>query len=160
MRRKENKAKEWERLFFSFSSYFPILLFLSWPFPQVYWWYSHLLFSNKNTWPSWKLNYNPLWRASSEEGSIMHFKHHTSCGQDEIPLLVRRYLLHLSKHTWLTFRRLPLLFSLFRKSVWLGFLCRMKPAWTHTRAGEWAINGISISSFSSGEIRFFPKAVI
>lgn len=65
-----------------------------------------------------------------------------------------------SEHTYLAYcPQLPPLFSLFRKSVWLSFLCRAKPMGLF-RAGEQAINGISVSSFFIREIHVFPKAVI
>lgn len=71
-------------------------------------------------------------------------------------LLVPCYLLHLSKRTWITFPTSPFLFSVYRKSIWLSFLCRLKPMDLY-RVSEWAINGISVSSFFIREIHFSPK---
>lgn len=70
--------------------------------------------------------------------------------------LVPCCLLHLSKRTWITFPTSPFLFSMYRKWIWLSFLCRMKPMVLY-RVNEWAINGISVSSFFIREIHFSPQ---
>lgn len=144
-------------IIFSRQSYFPILLFLSWPFPQVYWWYSHLLFLYRNTWPSWGLFITHCEEQAAKKAQlcilntmlrVVRMKCYSACTKVSFT----------SEQAYLAyFRRLPLLFFLCSGNQFGWVSCAGWNPWTHTELASGPSMGSLLAHFSSGRYASFPK---